>query len=238
MTLNDSALIRGKVSIVTGGTRGIGRSISEALLRAGAKVVICGRDQNDVNRAVNEMKGTVKGMKCDVRSLSDVKKLVKMTIEAFGGVDILINNAGVAHLGRVDELAPEAWKEVIDTNLTGAFYCAHEVIPEMKRRGGGQIINMASRSGMNAYAGGSAYNASKFGLIGFSEAMFLDLRSERIRVSYVMPGRVGTDFAGEEKKPWHLSPDDVAEAVLDILKLDSRAVMSRVELRPTEQPVS
>jgi len=231
-------ILEGKVAIVTGGTRGIGRAIALALSRQSVKVMICALEEEQVKNAVLEMTrlsgGNLSGIQCDVRSLPDVTRLVQTTVKHFGGVDILINNAGIARLGNIAQLSPQDWQEVIDTNLTGVFYCCHEVIPEMKRRGEGDIINIASRSGINAYEGGAAYNASKFGLIGLSEAMFLDLQKHHIRVSYVMPGRVGTEFAGEEPKPWHLAPEDVASVVLTMLTMDPRGAISRVELRPTK----
>ena len=233
--------LQGKVAIVTGGTKGIGFAITEALCREGAAVMICARSGNRVESAVANMKSQVDnritGIKCDVQDHRQVKWLIKATVEEFGGLDILVNNAGVVNLGSVEELTAEDWRQVIDTNLTGVFYCCHEAIPEMKRRGGGYIINLASRSGKNAFAGGAAYNASKFGLIGFSEALMLDVRHDHIRVSYVMPGRVSTELAGERPETWQLAPEDIARAVVDLLSYDPRAVATCVEIRPSEPPV-
>jgi NADP-dependent 3-hydroxy acid dehydrogenase YdfG len=155
------------------------------------------------------------------------------------GIDILINNAGVGIFAPVNELAPGDWDVVIGTNLTGVFYCSHAAIPYLKKRGGGVIINISSLAGKNAFKGGAAYNASKFGLEGLSEAMMLDLRYEDIKVAYVMPGSVATEFSGrsaDEGGDWRLTSEDVAEAVMGILAQNQRALASRVELRPFQPP--
>jgi NAD(P)-dependent dehydrogenase (short-subunit alcohol dehydrogenase family) len=156
-----------------------------------------------------------------------------------GGLDVLVNNAGVGTFAHVSEITPEAWDQVIGTNLTGVFYCSHAAIPHFRKRGGGAIVNISSLAGKNAFAGGAAYNASKFGLEGLSEAMMLDLRYENVKVAYVMPGSVATEFAGREPgaaDSWRLTSEDVAEIVLDILAQDRRALASRVELRPFQPP--
>jgi 3-oxoacyl-[acyl-carrier protein] reductase len=230
----------GKVALVTGGSRGIGRAIAEALCEAGADVVLCSRSADEAKKAAEEVdfagEGRALGVGADVRMLDDVDRLVRSAVEAFGGVDILVANAGVGGgFAPVDEIDPEAWHQVIDTNLTGTFYCCRAVVPELKKRGDGWIITIGSLAGRYAFAGGTAYNASKFGLLGFSEALMLDVRYEGIRVSCIMPGSVDTYFndtapSGEE---WKLAPDDVARAVLQLLAHDSRALPSRVELRPS-----
>ena len=221
--------LRDKVAIVTGGTKGIGRSISEYLCREGVKVMACSRE----GRAFASDASQIFTCRCDVRSYESVRDMVEETYARYGRIDFLVNNAGVCHLGRVDRLSPEAWNEVIATNLTGAFYCCRETIPRMIAHGGGHIVNISSRSGINAFAGGAAYNASKFALNGFSEALLLDMRDEDIRVSYIMPGRVATTFADEEPADWHIAPEDVAQTVVDLLTMDSRSVVSRVEIRPS-----
>ena len=229
-----------KVAIVTGGTRGIGFAISDALSREVAGVMICGRSHQGVELAVEKLnrckRSQVVGMVCDIRDHDQVKKMVDTTVKTFGGLDILINNAGVVNLGGVGELAVDEWCEVVDTNLTGTFYCCREAIPMMKKRGGGYIVNMCSRAGINAYAGGAAYNASKFGMIGLSEALLQDVRGDHIRVSYIMPGRVNTEFGGEKGESWQLSSGDIAKVVTDLLGHENRAVVSRVEIRPSEPP--
>jgi NAD(P)-dependent dehydrogenase (short-subunit alcohol dehydrogenase family) len=228
-----------KVAIVTGGTKGIGRAIARKLLEKGSKVVICSRTSEDVNRGVQELnemaKDRVAGTTCNVGNVEDVRKLVEFTVERFGGIDILINNAGVGLFADVSEITPEQWREVIDTNLTGAFYCCHSAIPHLRRRGGGYIINISSLAGKNPFKGGSAYNASKFGLNGFSEAIMQDLRYDNIRVSYIMPGSVNTRFgrSGGEQS-WKLAAEDVAQVVVDLLHHDPRCLPSCVEVRPSK----
>lgn len=235
--------LKNKIACVTGGTKGIGRAIAEALLNEGASVAICARHENDVEDAVGAMRklnrGKISGRACDVRNHQQVKAFINHTVERFGGLDILINNAGVGGFGSVQDLAPEQWRQTIETNLTGVYYCCHEAIPEMKKRGGGFIVNMGSLAGKNAFSGGAAYNASKFGLIGFSEALMLDVRYDNIRVSYIMPGSVNTEFNDDTvdaSKAWQLTAEDVAHVVLNVLKLDPRAMASRVELRPSKPP--
>jgi 3-oxoacyl-[acyl-carrier protein] reductase len=230
--------VTGKTAVVTGGSRGIGRAIAQALYEAGANVMICGRDRETLEAAAATMQGSgvAAVMKCDVTNYDEVRALMKATKNRFGGIDVLVNNAGVGILGSIEEITPEAWSEVINTNLTGAFYCCREVVPVMKERGGGYIINISSRSGINPFAGGVVYNASKFGLNGFSEALLLDLMKHHIRVSYLMPGRVSTNFAGEEPQAWHVDPEDISKVVLDILTSNSRSVASRIEIRPAQTP--
>ncbi|HXF04401.1 MAG TPA: SDR family oxidoreductase [Blastocatellia bacterium] len=241
--------LEGKVALVTGGSRGIGRAIAEALLDAGASVVICSRQRETLERALKDLgerfaararsaTQPVAGMVCDVRDYAQVQRLVQFTVEMFGGVDILINNAGVGIFRHVAELTPDEWNDVIATNLTGVFYCCREVVPVMRQRGGGYIINISSLAGRNAFAGGTAYNASKFGLNGFTEALMHDLRYENIRVSVVMPGSVNTEFGGRTKESddWRLRPEDVARVVMALLQHDPRSLPSSVELRPAKPP--
>lgn len=234
-----------KTALVTGGSKGIGFAIASALAtEAAMKVMICARRQEAVDSAVHQLRHQTKnleieGLVCDVRSYEAVQGLVSRTAERFGSIDLLVNNAGMGTFGHVVELAPEAWRELIETNLSGVFYCCHEVIPHMRRTGGGYIINISSLAGINAFAGGTAYNASKFGLNGFSEALMQDVRYDNIRVSYVMPGSVQTDFGhgrhqGEED--WALLPGDVARVVLDLIRHDPRSLPSRVEIRPSKPP--
>ncbi|MGD2215500.1 MAG: SDR family oxidoreductase [Gemmatimonadales bacterium] len=231
----------GKVAVVTGGSKGIGRAIARALCEAGADVALCSRDQSEVERAAEELGsgggGRALGIAADVRKLEDVRRLVKATVEEFGGLDILIANAGVGGgFGPVHEIDPEDWHRVIDTNLTGVYYCCREAVAELEKRGGGWIITIGSLAGRYAFAGGTAYNASKFGLIGFTEALMLDLRDQGIRVSCVMPGSVDTYFNDTEPsgESWKLAPDDVARAVTQLLAHADRALPSRVELRPSQ----
>ncbi len=236
--------LNGKVAIVTGGTKGIGRAIAEALLREGMNVCISARHEAEIERAVSDMGGLsneagVTGMVCDVREYDEVKALIAHTVAEFGGVDVLINNAGIGIFGKVEDLSPEDFRAVLETNLCGVFYCCHEAIPEMKKRGGGYIINISSLAGVNAHPEMAAYNASKFGLNGFSEALMQEVRHDGIKVSYIMPGSVNTEFGGDEpsaKKAWQLQPEDIARVVLDLLHQEDRSLVSRVEIRPSQPP--
>jgi 3-oxoacyl-[acyl-carrier protein] reductase len=235
--------LEGRAAVVTGGTKGIGRAVAEALVREGADVCVCARAEAEVERAVaglNEIGvGRATGAVCDVRDYDEVRALFGHAIAEFGGVDILINNAGVGHFGRVEEMSPETFRAVLETNLFGVFYCCREAIPLMKRRGGGYIINISSLAGANPHPQMAAYNASKFALNGFSEALMQEVRHDRIKVSYVMPGSVNTSFGGDTpdgSKSWQLQPADVARVVLDLLRHEERSLPSRVELRPSRPP--
>jgi NAD(P)-dependent dehydrogenase (short-subunit alcohol dehydrogenase family) len=179
-------------------------------------------------------RGSVFGRACDVREHAEVEATVAWVLERAGRIDCLINNAGLGIFGSVDELSPEDWRLVLATNLDGAYYAIHAVAPAMKQQGDGWIINIASLASRNSFAGGAAYNASKFGLLGLSDAAMLDLRPHGIRVSAVLPGSVDTDFLTSEKdESWKLRADDVARAVVDLLAYPGRALPSRIELRPT-----
>jgi NAD(P)-dependent dehydrogenase (short-subunit alcohol dehydrogenase family) len=236
--------LTGKSAIVTGGTKGIGRAIAEALVQAGVNVCLSARHEEEIERAVSDMGGLseagVVGAVCDVRDYEEVRALIAHTVSEFGGVDILINNAGIGTFGKVEELTPEDFRAVLETNLFGVFYCCHEAIPEMKKRGGGYIINISSLAGTNAHPQMAAYNASKFGLNGFSEALMQEVRHDGIKVSYIMPGSVNTEFGGDEpseERAWQLQPADIARVVLDLLHHDERSLPSRVEIRPSRPPV-
>jgi len=236
--------LQGKVAVVTGGTRGIGYCIAEALLAEGARVFICGRDPATLRAALETLgrnaKNRLDGVAADVRRYDDCRKLIHAAAERFGRLDILVNNAGMGIFKPVDQLTPEEWDATIETNLSGVFYCCREAIPLMRQRGGGYIFNISSLAGINAFAGGSAYNASKFGLNGFSEAMMQDVRYDGIRVSYIMPGSVDTDFAAapgsKPRESWKLTGEDIAKAVVDLYKFPCRALASRIEMRPSQPP--
>jgi NAD(P)-dependent dehydrogenase (short-subunit alcohol dehydrogenase family) len=230
--------LEGKVAVVTGGNRGIGRGIVEALSREGARVALTARSGERAAQAALEIGGDVLGFGCDVRSHDAVRALFAEVEARAGGTDILVNNAGIGIFAPVADLAPEDWRAVIETNLNGPFYCSREAIPQMRRRGGGYIFNISSLAGKNPFVNGAAYNASKFGLNGFSEAMMMDVRYDGIRVSYLMPGSVATEFGrgSDRKQGWALTPEDVAEVVLDLLRSPSRALYSRVEMRPSQPP--
>lgn len=234
-------ILENKVAIVTGGTKGIGRAIAESLLQAGAKVFVCARNKEDLRNALSGLNqlGDVDGEQCDMRSFEQVKMMLDECERRFGGIDILVNNAGIGSFKTVEETEPEEFRAVLETNLFGVFYACHEAIPRMKRRGGGYIINISSLAGANAHPRMATYNASKFGLNGFSEALMQEVRHDNIKVSYIMPGSVNTEFGGEEvtpEKAWQLQPQDIAQVVLDLLKMDTRALPSKIELRPSKPP--
>ena len=183
--------MKDKIAVVTGGTKGIGFSIAENLLKKGAKVFVCARDKFDLKRALEKLSahGQVDGEVCDVRSEAQVKMMLDECVRIFGGVDILINNAGVGFIGQtVEEMSPDDFRQTLETNLFGVFYTCHHAIPLMKKRGGGYIINISSLAGQNAHPRMAAYNASKFGLNGFTEALMQEVRQDDIKVSYICPG--------------------------------------------------
>src|SRR5215471_107146 len=187
--------LSGKIAIVTGGTRGIGRAIVERLSAEGAAVAFCGRSQESVDRAAAELSAVSPkslGVVADVSRVDDVRRLFQTVDQQLGTVDFLINNAGIGIYKPVLDLTPEEWHRMIDLNLSGVYYCSHEALPRMIGRGG-YIINIGSLAGKNAFAGGAGYNASKFGLNGFSEAMMMDHRYDGVRVSHIMPGSVATE---------------------------------------------
>jgi NAD(P)-dependent dehydrogenase (short-subunit alcohol dehydrogenase family) len=236
--------LKDKVAVVTGGSRGIGYCITGRLLQEGARVYVCGRDEQVLKRSLEALRqhgdGRVEGMVADVGRYEDCRKLVHTAAEHFGGIDILVNNAGIGIMKPVDQLTPAEWDATIQTNLSGVFYCCHEAIPLMRQRGGGYIFNISSLAGVNPFAGGSAYNASKFGLNGFSEAMMQDVRYDGIRVSYIMPGSVDTDFGGapgsRSHQSWKLSGADIAKAVVDLYTYPLTTLASRIEMRPSQPP--
>ena len=257
--------LSGRVSLVTGGSRGIGRAIAKMLLVEGARVAICGRNQETIDRTTLELSretgGKVTGRVADVRSHEQVAGLFRFVDSELGGIDVLVNNAGVGVFRPVAELTLEEWRLTVETNLYGAFYSSREALFRFVTKGGGHIVNINSLAGANAFAGGTAYNASKFGLAGFSEAMMQDVRSDNVRVSTVMPGSVATEFgrgATEQRgvatgigrqsqsqsadgtpaelngADWKIWPEDVAEVVRMLLKMPARTLVSRVEVRPVK----
>jgi len=231
--------LAGKVAIVTGSTRGIGRAIAEALWQAGASVVVSGRTTEAAESLAAEWAPRALGVGCDVRRPADCERLVERTVQQFGGLDILVNNAGIGGFAPVRELTPERWRDVIGTNLDSLFFCCHAALPALTARGESWIINIGSLAGKNAFPGGAAYNASKFGLIGFSEALMQEVRHDGVRVSYIMPGSVATEFsspAGDRDDAWKIQPQDIARLVLDLLATPARTLPSRIEVRPAQPP--
>jgi 3-oxoacyl-[acyl-carrier protein] reductase len=236
------AELQGKAAIVTGGSKGIGYAVAESLARAGSNVVICARNADEVEAAARRLddagEGRVIGQRCDMRSYDDVRNLITRTVDEFDRIDVLVNNAGVGGFAPVDEISTDQWARIIETNLSGVFYACREAVPHMKRLGASWIINIGSLAGKNPIPGGAAYNASKFGLLGFTEAMMLDVRHQGIRVSTIMPGSVATHFGRSAGEPsdWKLQPADIAEMVMDLLAFETRALPSRVEMRPSQPP--
>ena len=233
----------GKVAIVTGGTRGIGRAIAESLVSAGARVAITARNEQELSNTVSQFNrigsGEAGAYVCDVRDYEQVKSVFANVARDLGGVDILVNNAGIGMFKSVESMSVDEFRAILETNLFGVFYCCHEAIPLMKKRGGGYIINISSLAGTNAHPEMSAYNASKFGLNGFSEALMQEVRHDGIKVSYIMPGSVNTEFGGDEpsdQKSWQLQPTDIARVVMDLLAHPDRSLPSRVEIRPSRPP--
>jgi NAD(P)-dependent dehydrogenase (short-subunit alcohol dehydrogenase family) len=235
--------LKGKVAVVTGSSKGIGYAIAEAMVDAGADVVVSARNEAEVKAAAERLSGRgggrALGVPCDVRSAEDVEGLIARTVAEFGGLDVLVNNAGVGSFAPIDELSIERWQQILETNLDGVFYACHAAVPHLTERGGGWIINIGSLAGKNPMPGGTAYNASKFGLVGFTEALMLDVRDRDIRVTCLMPGSVATHFNQNtpgEKDAWKIQPEDIAEIVLDLLALPARTLPSRIEIRPTKPP--
>jgi len=231
----------GRVALVTGGTKGIGYAIVRDLLKAGFSVAFSARTKEDVDSVASELsevgKGDVLGVVADARSQEDSEDLIRTTVDRFGGLDLLVNNAGVGIFSPVQEMSLEDWHTQIDTNLNGVFYMSRAAVPHLEKSSDAWIINIGSLAGRNTFAGGAAYNASKFGLLGMTEAMMLDLRYEGIRVSIIMPGSVDTSFGQGppgQKSGWALTSEDVATAVLNLLRYPENAHVSRVEMRPSQ----
>jgi 3-oxoacyl-[acyl-carrier protein] reductase len=236
--------LRGKVALVTGGSRGIGLATSARLLADGASVTITGLDEGRLEEARRTLSSADAGhpgvlaIRADVQEKADVDRMVAATIARFGGLDILINNAGVGVFAPVAETTDDQWRRILGTNLTGVFYACRAAIPAMRARGGGWIINVSSLAGKNAFTGGGAYCASKAALNAFSEVLMQEVRHDGIRVSYVMPGSVATEFSpgGSSGADWKLTADDVAQVIADLLAHPARSLPSRVELRPSMPP--
>jgi len=232
--------LQDRVSVVTGGSRGIGYAVVEALLKEGARVVFCGKTEERVKEAGERLRkkwgDRVHPLVADVRIYHHVENLFRTVEQQFGRLDVLVNNAGIGGFGNVEDLTLEEWHLCLDTNLTAVFYCCRCAIPLMKRSGGGFIVNISSLAGRNAFPGGAAYNASKFGLNGFSEALFQEVRYDNIRVTCIAPGSVETEFNGHQPSAdtWKLLPEDVARAVVAIVKFPDRALPSYLELRPSK----
>ncbi|QJW90859.1 SDR family oxidoreductase [Spirosoma taeanense] len=238
-----------RTALITGGSKGIGYGVAEVLIKAGINVAVTSRSQEAAEAAaarLNEIKpghtsdtnkpvGSALGMAADVRDLASQQQVVDAILKQWGRLDYVIANAGVGHFAPIQDMTPEQWHETIDINLTGVFYTAKASLPALKESQG-YFITIASLAGTNFFEKGSAYNASKFGLVGFTQAIMLDLRSEGIKVSTIMPGSVATEFGDNqpsEKDAWKIQPEDIGELVYDLLKMNPRTLPSKVEVRPT-----
>ena len=227
----------GRVAIVTGGSRGIGLALTRGLVERGARVVASGRTQRDLDAVSQQFGAAVATVRGDVADRTLGETLVRTATERFGGLDVLVNNAGLGVFAPVAEMAVDDWDRLIATNLTGVFLCTRAAIPALRQRGGGWVINISSLAGRNSFAGGAAYCASKAGLNAFAESLMLEVRNDDIRVSTVMPGSVQTAFSPGGDAPehdWKLAPEDVAQVVFDLLGQSARSLPSRVELRPSK----
>jgi NAD(P)-dependent dehydrogenase (short-subunit alcohol dehydrogenase family) len=233
-----------RVALVTGGTRGIGFAVARRLARDGLAVAISGQSEESVGDGLERLRqavpsGRFEGRAANARNEDDQRALIGFVAETFGRLDVLVNNAGIGDFDSIEKLDPDRFRAVVETNLFGPYYASHFAVPRMKKAGGGFIVNIGSLAGVNAFAGGCAYNASKFGLLGFSDATMLDLRHQGIRVAVILPGSVATEFShshGDQDHSWMLTPEDVAEAVSDLIRFPDRAIASRIDLRPSKPP--
>ena len=230
------AVLEGKVALITGGSKGIGFAIAEALVSQGARVMVTGRNAADLERAQARLGPRALSVSADARLAEEVERAVQATVDGHGGLDVLVNNAGIGIFKNAADMSPAEWQSIIDTNLSGVFYYCHAAIPHLRRRGGGWIVNISSLAGKNPFTGGAAYCASKAGLNAFSEALMQEVRYDNIRVTYVMPGSVATGFSGRGepgKADWKIQPEDIGQMVLDLLAMPPRSLPSRVEMRPS-----
>ncbi|MDT8340101.1 MAG: SDR family oxidoreductase [Longimicrobiales bacterium] len=232
--------LSGRVAVVTGGSEGIGRAVAHALAREGASVMLTSRSPDRARAVAAELdadvRGAVRGAGCDVRDPAQCRVLVEATMEAFGALHVLVNNAGVGIFKPIQEMTEEEYLTQIETNLNGVFFCTRAALPHLRAADDAWIINVGSLASRNTFGGGVGYNASKFGLLGMTEAMMLDLRYEGIRTSIIMPGSVNTGFSPAGDRPWAIQPEDVGDTVLQLLSYPQHTLVSRVEMRPSAPP--
>lgn len=232
--------LKGKVAFITGGTKGIGYGVAKSLLNMGMKVAITSRSKDAATKAAKDLgdEDNVLGLEADVRDYESQKKAIDHTLEKWGKLDVMVANAGLGHFGSIEDLSVEEWKETIDTNLSGVFYSMKLAVDALKKTKG-YIISISSLAGTNFFAGGAAYNASKFGVTGLTQAVMLDLRNSGINVSTIMPGSVATHFNGnepDEDDAWKIQIEDIGELVVDLLKMNPRTLPSKIEVRPSQPP--
>lgn len=228
-----------KTALITGGSKGIGYGIAEALIRDGIRVAITSRSQQNADQAAQALnkihEGYALAIESDVRNLASQENAVQTVLAQWGRLDYFVANAGVGHFAPIQELSAELWQETIDINLTGVFFSAKASIAALTESKG-YFINIASLAGTNFFANGTAYNASKFGLVGFSQAMMLDVRNAGVKVTTIMPGSVATEFNNHEpsdKDAWKIQPEDIGQIVSDLIKMPARTLPSKIEVRPT-----
>ncbi|WKB82232.1 SDR family oxidoreductase [Cellulophaga lytica] len=231
-----------KTAYITGGSKGIGLGIAEALLKQGVNVAITARTQNDLDEAEKHLKtigdAEVLVIKSDVRNLTDEENAIQQVVDKWGQLDYCVANAGVGRFSPVDEMSAEDWNAVIDINVTGVFNTVKSAIPALKKSKG-YIITIASLAGTNYFEKGAAYNASKFAVVGFSQAIMLDLRPYDIKVTTIMPGSVATYFNGHtptDADAWKIQPEDIGQMVVDLIQMNPRTLPSKVEVRPAVPP--
>jgi len=229
--------LTGKVAYITGGSKGIGFGVAKKLIAEGMKVAISGRTLKTVQQAAEYLGDTsnVLALKSDVTTLSSEKEAIEKIVATWGQVDVVLANAGLGHFAAVDEISEAQWHSMINTNLNGVFHTLKASVGELKKSKG-YYITLASLAGTNFFASGAGYNATKFGVVGFTQAAMLDLRKYDVKVSTIMPGSVATHFNGnqpDEKDAWKIQPEDIGELVLDLLKMHPRTLPSKIEVRPT-----
>lgn len=234
--------LKAKVALVTGGSKGIGYGIAQALANKGLKVAITGRNKESIETASAELSqntgSEVLGIQADVRVFEDLQAVVKKINEKWGEIGVVVANAGVGHYSPIDELTLEDWQRTIDTNLTGVFHTVKASVEDLKKSQG-YLITISSLAGTNFFPNGAAYNASKFGLTGFTQAVMLDLRDYGVKVSTIMPGSVATYFNDNtptEKDSWKIQKEDLGQMVVDLLEMNPRTLPSKIEVRPTQPP--
>ena len=226
-----------KVAYITGGTKGIGYGIAQSLLEKGMKVAISGRSQNSVDEAMKALDNSenVLGIVSDVSKLEDEKKAVKAILDKWGQLDVVMANAGIGHFAPIDEMSDTEWHQMIDTNLNGVFHTLKASVEPLKKSEG-YYMTLASLAGTNFFANGAGYNATKFGVVGFTQAAMLDLRKYNIKVTTIMPGSVASHFNDHEpseKDAWKIQPEDIGKLVVDLLLMHPRTLPSKIEVRPT-----